>query len=209
MGDTFNIRTDLISPSVASSIVPAFHMAYSMACEVVESNSFLAGPLRDQTLPIIKNAAVEFVLYRRAEQGLIPFDVKWVTNSRKNHTHLELRRNGYVLTVSQTHSWDDIPRRCVFRNDRNIDGQLALAGFKSDVSTSKEIYAILTHGWKQSVPTFLYCGVPNANMTAWVDGIDLQNEYSGIRRMEAPKVSQEIVLEFKSHMKEKENLTSE
>lgn len=199
-----DIRKDLITPDVAASLIPAFAAAYGMAVSVADSIDFLGGwELREQIIPHLKNWAVEYELHRRAIAGTIPFECTVVPNIRKNHNHIELRKNGFVLTVSQTHSIRSMPRECIFRNDRCMDGQLALSGFESrDHDGSKEIYAILTHGRGLVSPAFILCGIPNPNMSSWAKHEDLYQITNGITVIDTSPIDDDIVLDYREQVKE-------
>lgn len=203
MKRNIDICSDLITPSIALSLIPAFKSAYGMASFAAETIDFLGGGLGEQIMPHLKNWAVEYELHRRSVEGIIPFECSIVPNSRKNHRHIELRRNGFVLTVSQTHGIHSMPRECVFRNDHNLDGQIALEGFCSNSTEyDKEIYAILTHGQGTSAPAFILCGIPNKGMTLWAQHINLYSVISGISIVDKLPVTDDIKLDFRDKAKE-------
>lgn len=163
MTSNINLVNDIITPSVAMALLPAFSSAYALAEEAVETFEFLGGPLKRQILPHLKNWAVEYELNRRVQNGLIPcvqnglipFESNFVPNSRKNHKHLELRQENFILTVSQTPNVWSLPRDCVFRNDYCLSGQTAIEGFEMEISEDKCVYGILTHGYSSSLPSFV------------------------------------------------------
>lgn len=203
MKKTIDICSDLITPRIALSLIPAFKAAYGMASFAADSVDFLGGALREQIMPHLKNWAVEYELHRRSVEGIIPFDCSTVPNVRKNHRHIELRKNGFVLTVSQTHTLYSLPRECVFRNDRNLDGQIALGGFETDSGEAGgEIYAILTHGQGSSAPAYIVCGIPNPNMTAWAQHVNLYNVIRDITLLDETPVTDEIKLDFRDKVRE-------
>lgn len=195
-----DLCADLITPSIAVSLIPAFVSAYDMAASAADSTEFLGGPLRKQIIPHLKNWAVDYELHRRAKEGIIPFECSFVFNSRKNHEHIELRKDGFVLTVSQTHTFQSMPRESIFRNDYCIDGQIALAEFEPEDS-SKEVYAILTHGWNSASPNFLFCGIPNHNMTCWAQHANLYDIAGGLNIVDESPVTEEIKLDYKEKVK--------
>lgn len=199
-----NLRTDLVTPSVAMTLIPAFIASYGMATFAADTVDFLGGwEIREQILPHLKNWAVEYELQRRAREGIIPFECTIVPNVRKNHRHVELRKDGFVLTVSQTHSIRAMPRDCVFRNDHCMDGQIALAGFESgDSDASKEIYAILTHGNGTAAPSFVLCGIPNPDMTSWAQHVNLFDVAKGMSVVDPSPVDDEILLDYRIKVKE-------
>lgn len=200
-----DIRSDLITPRVAMSLLPVFTASYNMATFASDTIDFCGGELRDQILPHLKNWAVEYELHRRSTEGIIPFTSSMVYNSKKNHKHLELRRNGFVLTVSQTHTIKSMPRDCVFRNDHCTDGQLALKGFGllDEEAEEKEIYAILTHGWASESPSFVLCGIPNPGLTAWDQHVDLISMIRDIHIIDTSPVTEDIKLDFRDSIKER------
>ena len=198
-----NLRTDLLTPSITMSLLPAFISSYGMATFVADTVDFLNWEIREQILPHLKNWAVEYELQRRAKEGIIPFDCSIVPNSIKNHRHIELRKNGFVLTVSQTHSIREMPRDCVFRNDHCMDGQIALSGFESgDSEITKEIYAILTHGKGLMAPSFVLCGIPNRDMTSWDQHVNLFDIVKGISVSDPSPVDNDIMLDYRVKVKE-------
>lgn len=202
MKRNIDICSDLMTPRIALSLVPAFKAAYGMASFAADTIDFLGGALREQIIPHLKNWAVEYELHRRSIEGIIPFDCTIVQNSRKNHRHIELHRDGFVLTVSQTHTLYSLPRECVFRNDHNLDGQIALEGFDADAGESSgEIYAILTHGQGSFAPAFIACGIPNPNMTAWAQHVNLYNIIHGITLLDESPVTDDIKLDFRNKAK--------
>lgn len=198
MKKEINIRSDLITPRVALSFISAFKSAYGMASFAADSVDFLGGELKAQIMPHLKNWAVEFELQRRCIEGIIPFECTFEANSRRNHKHIELRSNGFVLTVSQTHSINAIPRECVFRNDHNWDGQMALSGFDSDSSSAaKDVYAILTHGQGFLTPAFILCGIPNSDMTSWAQHENLFSLVAGMSAVDESPATEDIKLDFR------------
>lgn len=202
MNKDINIRTDLITPNVAASIIPAFAASYGMAAFVADTVDFLGWEFREQILPHLKNWAVEYELHRRAKQGILPFECFIVPNARKNHNHIELRKNGFILTVSQTHSIKSMPRDCIFRNDHCMDGQIALAGFESRNSEKKSVYAILTHGCGISAPKYILCGIPNPNMSSWAQHVNLYELVNGLSVEDTSPVDDDIKLDYRDKVKE-------
>lgn len=202
MKRNIDIRSDLITPRIALSLIPAFKSAYGMAAYTADTIDFLGGELRDQIMPHLKNWAVEYELHRRCVEGIIPFASSYVQNSRKNHQHIELRKDGFVLTVSQTHRIHSIPRECVFRNDYNLDGQLVMdgCGFE-DPEVAGDVYAILTHGQGVATPGFVLCGIPNTNMTFWTQHVNLFNAIRGINIVDDSPVNEDIKLDFRDAVK--------
>lgn len=202
MKKDINLSTDLITPNVAMSLIPAFSASYGMAAFVADTVDFLGWELREQILPHLKNWAVEYELQRRAKEGIIPFTCSLVPNSRKNHRHIELRKNGFVITVSQTHSINAMPRDCVFRNDYCMDGQIALSGFGSgEPDASKEVYAILTHGCGATVPSFILCGIPASNMSLWAQHVNLFEVVKNMTIIDTSPVDDDIKLDYREKVK--------
>lgn len=198
-----DIRTDLITPRIALSLISAFKSAYGMASFAVESVDFLGGELGEQIMPHLKNWAVEYELRRRSVGGIIPFECTVASNSRKNHKHIELRKDGFVLTVSQTHGMSTMPRECAFRNDHNLDGQMALADFDScSLMQGSEVYAILTHSGGLDAPAFVLCGIPNTDMTAWAQHVNLFSVVSGLSVVDESPITDDIKLDFRDRAAE-------
>lgn len=196
MAQNFDLRSDLITPRTALSLVAAFTAAYEMAVYTVDTIDFLK-EYRDQALPHIKNWAVESELHRRSKEGVIPFEATMHFNSRHNHKHLELRKNEVTLTVSQTQAIKMPPRECCFRNAHCLEGQTVLPGFDDlESEPCDKIYAILTHGWGTVKPAFIVCGIPNHNMTAWIQSINLLQLVGNAIIDESP-ITNDIVLDFK------------
>ncbi|MEA4954365.1 MAG: hypothetical protein VB096_02455 [Pseudoflavonifractor sp.] len=207
MKRNIDICSDLITPRVALSLIPAFKSAYGMAAYTADTIDFLGGELKEQILPHLKNWAVEYELHRRCAEGIIPFDSSFALNSRKNHRHLELRRDGFVLTVSQTPHIHSMPRECIFRNDHNLDGQLIMEGCGlDDLEGNGDVYAILTHGQGSATPGFVLCGIPNVNMTYWSQHVNLLSAVRDIAIVDESPVNDDIQLDFrdvaKSRIKE-------
>lgn len=199
-----NIDSDLITPKVAMSLIPAFTAAYDMALYAADTIDFLGwAELRNQFLPHLKNWAVEYELQRRAKEGIIPFDCSVVPNSRKNHQHIELHANGFILTVSQTHNIYSMPRDCVFRNDHCMDGQLALEGFEPEEVYSGNIYAILTHGRGLTAPSYILCGIPMPNMKSWAQSVNLFDLVKGMTLVDNSPVDDDIKLDYRNKAKER------
>lgn len=109
------LEVELITPEVARAITSSVNTAYALADQVAKEYDFLGGELNNQIRPHLRNWAVEWELNRRATAHIIPFTSSFEENIRRNHRHLELRSNGYLLTVSQTHNALELPRECVFR----------------------------------------------------------------------------------------------
>lgn len=198
MAKNINLANEIITPSVAMALLPAFTSAYALAEEAAETFDFLGGSLKRQILPHLKNWAVEYELDRRVREGLLPFDSNFVPNSRKNHKHLELRQGNFVLTVSQTPNVWSLPRDCVFRNDYCLNGQIAIEGFEQEFSEEKSIYGILTHGYGSSLPSFVCCGIPTPDMRAWAQQVDLHRIIRGMTIVDSTPVDEEIKLEYKN-----------
>jgi hypothetical protein len=201
MNRNVNLRADLITPNVALSLIPVFTSAYGLAISVVESYDFLSGNLKRQALPYIKNWAVEHEFHRRAKAGTIPFEGDFIWNSRKNHQHVELKKDGFILTVSQTPNIHSVPRDCVFRNKHCLDGQIALAGFE-DEGSDKNIYAILTHGCGETAPSFILCGIPSPDMKSWAQHVNLFEVARGMEVIDSSPVTEEIKLTFRDEVEE-------
>lgn len=198
----FDVAEDLITPRIATQLIPAFNAAYEMAFHAADSVDFLGGVFRGQTLPHLINYAVDYELRRRAEAGIIPFECSVIPNSRRNHLHIELRRNGTLLTVSQTHNQLELPRNCEYRNSYCMDGQYALEGFDDGLrSSNKEVYAILTHVRGNRAPQYLMCGIPTPDMTAWAQLVDLFNVSKGLHIVDESPISNDIQLSFVHHLK--------
>lgn len=199
-----DIEKDIITPSVAMVLLPAFTAAYALAKEAADTFDFLGGALGRQILPHLKNWAVEYELDRRAREGMLPFESCFVPNSRMNHKHLELRQGNFVLTVSQTpHVWS-LPRDCVFRNDYCLNGQIAMEGFEPAFSAEKNIYGILTHGYGSALPSFVCCGIPTPDMGAWAQQVDLNSVVRGLTIVDSEPVDDEIVLDFKNALRDRQ-----
>lgn len=201
MTRNINLNADLITPNVAMSLIPVFTSAYGLAISAAESYDFLGGDLKQQILPHLKNWAVEQELHRRIKDGTIPFDGSFVWNSSKNHKHLELQKDGFILTVSQTQSLQSVPRDCVFRNSHCLDGQLAMAGFQDD-NNPNHIYAILTHGRGTYSPSYILCGIPSPDMRSWAQHLNLFEVVHGMRVLDPSPVTEEIKLAFRDEMEE-------
>lgn len=201
MTSNINLVNDIITPSVAMALLPAFSSAYALAEEAVETFEFLGGPLKRQILPHLKNWAVEYELNRRVQNGLIPFESNFVPNSRKNHKHLELRQENFILTVSQTPNVWSLPRDCVFRNDYCLSGQTAIEGFEMEISEDKCVYGILTHGYSSSLPSFVCCGIPTPDMRAWAQQVDLRGIVRGLTVIDPAPVDEEIKLGYKNEIR--------
>ena len=204
MAKNIDIEKEIITPSVAIALLPAFTSAYALAKEAVDSFDFLGGPLKRQIFPHLKNWAVEYELDRRAREGSLPFESCFVPNSRMNHKHLELRQGNYVLTVSQTPNVWSMPRDCVFRNDYCLNGQIALDGFEPEFDEENSVYCILTHGYGSPLPSFVCCGIPTPNMKAWAQQVDLHNVIRGLSIIESAPVDEEIVLDFKKALRDRQ-----
>ena len=198
----FDLKSNLITPSVALKLVPAFISAYELALSAANDIDFLGGDLRYQILPHLRNWAVEFELNRRSQLGLLPFSSSFESNSRNNHLHLELRKDNILLTVSQTHRFNDLPRECVFRNEYCEDGQYCMEGFEEDVdSTDKSIYAILTHGRGKTAPGFILCGIPSPDMKKWSQAVNVLDAVHNLDFIDDEPVTEEIHLGFRSSVK--------
>lgn len=155
-------------------------------------------------MPNLRNWAVEYELHRRSKEGILPFESKFVFNSRHNHQHLELKYDGFILTVSQTHFLTDLPRECIFRNEHCLDGQMAISGFDPDVDDDeKNIYAILTHGHASSTPNFLLCGIPSPDMKSWAQCVNLLEYTKGFQIIDPSPATDEIVLDFRRSVEER------
>lgn len=202
------LERELITPQLASSLVAAFNAAYGLAQSTANDVSFLGGELKSQILPHLRNWAVEFELNRRSRLGLLPFDSSFVVNKKKNHKHIELINDQFVLTVSQVHKCNMVPREAIFRNDRCLDGQIALDMFEPDVydNSSEKIYAILTHGWQTPVPSFILCGIPSPNMNFWAQHVNVMELAQRITVVDDSPITDDIAMEYREKMKE---LTSE
>lgn len=204
MKDDVDLCADLITPRIAVSLIPAFTSAYSMATSTAESIDFLGGwEFRDLIIPHLKNWAVEYELHRRAKEGILPFECSLAPNSRNNHLHVELRRDGFVLTISQTHRQGQIPRECVFRNDHCMDGQIALEEFAaSHTPSGKEVYAIITHGCGLDSPSFILCGIPDPEMRFWAQHVNLFEVVRDLSIVDESPVTQEIQLDYRAKVRE-------
>ena len=207
MTNSCDLLTNLITPQVAMSLVPAFMSAYSMADDASKSIDFLGGELRTQIAPHLKNWALEFEIKRRAEKGLIPFHCEFVTNKSRNHSHVELLSGNWRLTVSQVCRPLDIPRESIFRNKHSLDGQLyfSASGIEEyDVSCENgRIYAILTHGWQTAIPAFINCGIPSSDMKSWVQHLDMLELLRDMATEDPLPPNDDIILEFNNHIDEK------
>lgn len=204
MRTAINILSKLITPTVAMTLLPAFKASYGMAAYAADTFDFLGWEkFREQIIPHLKNWAIEYELQRRAKEGIIPFECSVVSNSKRNHNHIELRKDGFVLTVSQTHGINSMPRECVFRNEHCMDGQIALSGFESgDSEFSNEVYAILTHGGGGPSPTFVLCGIPNPNMSSWAQHVNLIDIVHGITLVDPSPINDDIKLDYRNKVKE-------
>ena len=203
MRNNIELLPSLITPRVALALIPAFTSAYAMAIEVADAIDFLRGDLRSQIIPHLKNWAVEFELKRRSDEGSIPFWCNVTMNERKNHKHIELHTDKWILTVSQVHTPMYLPREALYRNELNLDGQIALEGFDSEDSTDGEIYAILTHGWQTNNPAFINCGILSPNGTCWVQQMDVLNAAQRMTVLDVSPVTENIKLEFREQAIEK------
>lgn len=200
--ETVDIRNDLITPSVALSLIPAFSAAYELATLAANDYNFLGGDLRAQILPHLRNWAVEYELKRRALSGSIPFAGSFESNSRNNHRHLELRNGVFLLTVSQTHRITELPRDCVFRNEHCINGQYVMDEFDYDLST-KCIYAILTHGRGKDAPGYILCGIPSPDMKTWAQAVNLYDIVGNLEIIDSSPVTEEVKLGYRETIEEK------
>lgn len=200
--ENFDLKTDLITPRVAATLIPAFEAAYDLASFVANEHPFLSGELKEQIIPYLKNWAVEFELHRRTLTGAIPFIGSFENNSRNNHRHLELQMGRCLLTVSQTHREYELPRDCVFRNEHCLNGQMVLKEFRTDIH-SKTIYAILTHGRGLETPGFIMCGVPNPDMKSWAQAVNLYDVVGNLEVVDVAPVSDEVKLGFRESVARK------
>ena len=199
-----DLTAELITPAVASSLISAFMSAYEMAVSASDEIDFLGGDLREQIMPHLRNWAVEYEINRRALSGILPFTCNFENNSRNNHRHLELRRGDYLLTISQTHRFFDLPRDSVFRNEYCMNGQYCLEGFDESVdSSSKNIYAILTHGGGHTTPNFILCGIPAPDMRSWAQSVNLFNVAGTLEIVDSTPVTDEIQLGFRDSVKKR------
>lgn len=199
-----DICKDLMTPAIATCLIPAFTSAYGMAVSAAESIDFLGKwDLQEQILPYLKNWAVEYELLRRSRQGIIPFGCDVIPNSRKNHRHIELHRNGYILTVSQIHHLTSLPRECIFRNDHCLDGQFVMSGFGEGANgLCKEVYAIMTHGQGMDSPSFICCGIPAPNMKSWAQHVNLFDVVKGLSIVDESPITEDIKLDYRESIQE-------
>ncbi len=196
-----SLSDNLITPNLAASLISAFDAAYDMASFAAETTDFLGGNLKNQILPYLRNWAVEEELFRRSDAGVLPFHAKYVLNSRRNHKHLELEYNGFVITVSQTHNASDLPRECIFRNEHSLDGQLAISDFDVEDNEKAQIYAILTHGYASRHPSHILCGIPSTNLRSWDQLINLYKIASNISIVDPSPIDDEIKLNYRESAK--------
>lgn len=200
--EPIDIRDNLITPSVALSLIPAFSAAYELATLAANDYKFLGGDLKEQILPHLRNWAVEYELKRRALSGFIPFTGSFESNSRNNHRHLVLRNGIFLLTVSQTHRITELPRDCVFRNEYSINGQYIMDEFDVD-SSEKSVYAILTHGHGKDAPGYILCGIPSPDMKTWAQAVNLYDVVGNLEIVDSAPVTDEIKLGYRETIEEK------
>ena len=82
--------------------------------------------------------------------------------------------------------------------------QYCIEGFEKDVdSSSKNIYAILTHGQGKNAQGFILCGIPSPDMKKWSQAVNLFNVVGDIELVDDAPVTEEIHLGYRESVKKK------
>lgn len=192
----------LIPASAALQLVPAVVSAYSLAKDVTNDLDLFAGPLGMQAYPHIRNLAVDFQLQRLSQSGILPMECAIRQNVKHSHFHLELHKPGVIMTVSHVHRETALPRKAHFRNKLCMDGQISMGGWEQESDYDRDTYVILTHGGHGFTPTFVCCGIPDADMKSWAQLRNLMREMPKLT-ISPPEIDEEIKIEFRDNVLQK------
>lgn len=159
----------LFPKTTYSYLARAGVQAYEVAYEMMKRSGFYGLERGKETLPIIRNLALDFQLIELAKTGAIPFKCEEEHNVAKNSHHVVLTNNEAIVTVSQVKRPEEFPRNAVYRGDyaENNAAMSLFEEYEPD-RNSEKIYVLLTHGGIGSTMYFARLGIPQTGARRWV-----------------------------------------
>ena len=152
-------------------------------------------------VPYLINAAVEYEVYSNILADNLAYDYRFVYNSVRSHKHLEVKTENSILTISQVHRKNQVPRNALFRKNLKLHNYKYLSLFE-DITpiNSEEYYVLLTHGHQGDSPQFINLGVPSPINNSWLAKYDIMSEFIS-KIEESTEEHEEKLVELKEHLK--------
>lgn len=145
----------------------------------------------------IVNFAIDLVLERKCDEGLIKYNYRYEYNKARNCKHIELIKNDMLITHCSGNN-SDFPRRAKYR-ERLCTNQLSLF----EETNSDVMYCILMHSSQLQLghKPIIAIGVPDSTCNKWCNYIPL-NSLSGIVPLDVKQTEPDIE-KFHFAMKER------
>jgi len=193
--------------SIRSIFVTAIKSAYTLVADHISEFPWLNWPIGRDIHRILQRVAVEFMIQKAIQiRPDIPIRCYIAPNSIDNCSHIELKTSRCIITISQVATPGAVPRKAIFRSNKSLYNgpRLIWPGINDDDYVNDgPYYIILTHGYYNSFPEHICLGVPEVDVKGWMYQTDnLLGQPYMVDKPAVEKITEEILVEFKDHVKE-------
>lgn len=184
-------RNDLIQMGLAIEEADILALSYIKDTNILNVES--ATPFHQN----IVNFAIDYVLERKCNEGLIKYDYCYEYNKARNCKHIELIRDDMLITHCSGNN-SDFPRKAKYR-ERLCTNQISLF----EETNSEVMYCILMHSSQLRLghKPMVAIGVPDSTCNKWCNYIPL-NSLSSIIPLDIKQPEPDIE-KFQFVMKER------
>lgn len=165
-----------IGKNALKELINRMNYGHAMGLDFIFTNPILNTPSAKSNRQTIINLAIDQALEDGCNDNLLTgFDYRYKSNKNHSCYHIELSKNGYILTHSSGNK-KSFPRKALYREDL-CTNQLSLF---TDEQTSEMKYGILMHASNLEPGSVqkIGLGIPDSNCKTWSNFIELTNPYS-------------------------------
>lgn len=184
----------LIQAYLNSAVARGYALAYSTIHDddsAAKWISFGRGPFAVESR--LKQIAVEVAICRLIENGDLPFDYFFKSNSRGNHKYLIVTdHDSFHMTVNQCSNDKHPAKKSQYRDKENTNFQTRLVLDKDDIinGSSENEYIELNHGYRSKEPMFVNLGIPQKGTNGWAYCLNISNSVE-VKEFPKPKTKVE------------------
>lgn len=157
-------------------------LGYSLANEIVSTNSLFDSIPGKEVYPFIRNAAVNFSVSQYIAKQMPGLLCDQVLNVKRNCHHLEIKYGNIVITLNAVNFIDEFPRDAVYRYGLQQGNQISMeecwgtGNITQLTPSSNQIYLVALYGRREvrrEIPDFIRIGLPLSDRREFIDVVDL------------------------------------
>lgn len=120
--------------------------------------------LTSRTRQVLVEIAVQETINQADNSNLI---CRQANTPSGNYPFLEIINGHTITTIAQVRSKMCLPPYAKYRQARSASNQISF--FEEDNKPPENLYFLLTHGYRSDFPLFVGLGIPNYDMTGYID----------------------------------------